>query len=391
MSFSEDVSAAIASLGLADGTAIVDGLADPGALLAALEGKALVLRAAPELGRASETHGPTPVDPRWVGLRHGDASAVSVGLRGGTRSTGKVLRVELDEADEACCDAPSCSLHRRTGAVLLVVDEGGSSTHRLLVAEQRAPEGQPLAAVAAIASRLARFVGVPFAREEAPAEAEPLPLPITPSPKAALFGRFALRSEGGRFVLRDHESTGPRETAKRNATIGALLCVVAALAIFEAVVSYRAGNSGMAIGSAATFALFALAGYAFLGVASFSSRYAASSAPLCSVGYDRLVVLPWVSREGAVDLRPEGRFGAAIPLGEVRLPSVKPRGDLYGVEIDTDHGPIDAMITDNEGVARYWAAALARCTDEVRHPNAGSSARQRARQRARDEIEQAKA
>jgi hypothetical protein len=119
-------------------------------------------------------------------------------------------------------------------------------------------------------------------------------------------------------------------------------------------------------------ALFALAGYAFLGVARFSSRYRALSAPLVALGKDRLIVLPWVSRAGAVDARQEGRLGAAIPLVEVRAASVKPRGARYAVEIDTDHGPMDGLEADREEVARYWAASLNRVADEVRHPRAGA-------------------
>ncbi|MEO7329192.1 MAG: hypothetical protein ABI193_11480, partial [Minicystis sp.] len=243
----------------------------------------------------------------------------------------------------------------------------------------------------AVAEALARFLGVPFTPPEAPIEGEPHPAPITPAPSAAELARFALRSEGERFVLRDHGSLGPRETARRNFIIGGLLSASAALAGFEAVTAYRSGNQGVTIAAGAAFALLALAGFAFLGVARFAARYGASSSPLATVGRDRLVILPWVSREGAVDRRPEGRLGAAIPLGEVRAPSVKSRGDLFAVEIDTDHGAMDAMITPHEGVARYWAAALARRTDEARHPHAASSARQRARQRAREESEQAKA
>ena len=37
-------------------------------------------------------------------------------------------------------------------------------------------------------------------------------------------------------------------------------------------------------------------GYAFVGVARFSARYRATSAPLVAVGRDRIIVLPWVAR-----------------------------------------------------------------------------------------------
>jgi hypothetical protein len=144
------------------------------------------------------------------------------------------------------------------------------------------------------------------------------------------------------------------------------------------------GTTGEAVGFGAAAALLTLAGYAFLGVARFSSRYQARSTALLAVGRDRLIVLPWVSRTGAVDARPEGRLGAAIPLGEVRASVVADRGAEHAIVIDTDHGAIDGLASEQKAVAAFWAAALARVTDEARHPQAGASARQRARARAKE-------
>ncbi|KYF88962.1 hypothetical protein BE17_06650, partial [Sorangium cellulosum] len=190
------------------------------------------------------------------------------------------------------------------------------------------------------------------------------------------------------LVLRDHASQGPRGSATRNALIGGLL-LLAALALWIQVMrSVAAGDSGIAIGVGSGAALLSLAGYAFLGVARFSSRYAARSAPVASFGPGRFVVAPWVSRTGAIDLRPEGRLGAAISAGEVHGVQVQPRGDRFAVEIDTDHGPIDALLTGREDVARYWRDAMDRAVASVRHPG-GPSARQRLR--ARSQTQQAAA
>src|SRR6185437_13933980 len=102
---------------------------------------------------------------------------------------------------------------------------------------------------------------------------------------------------------------------------------------------------------------------------------------------DRIVVLPWVARNGAVDARPEGRLGAAIPLVEVRSATPKRRGGegeaTVAAELDTDHGPIDTMICPDEASAAFWCAVLDRLVDEARHPRQGATARQRARARAR--------
>ncbi len=53
-----------------------------------------------------------------------------------------------------------------------------------------------------------------------------------------------------------------------------------------------ARSTGEAVALGAAAALFSLAGYAFLGVARFSSRYQARSTALAAVGRDRLIVLP---------------------------------------------------------------------------------------------------
>jgi hypothetical protein len=88
-----------------------------------------------------------------------------------------------------------------------------------------------------------------------------------------------------------------------------------------------------------------------------------------------------VSRAGAIDLRPDGRLGAAIPAGELRDVNARTRDDRWVVELDTDHGPIDALRTESEAVARFWRAAIARTAAAIRHPG-GPSARQRLRSKA---------
>jgi hypothetical protein len=52
------------------------------------------------------------------------------------------------------------------------------------------------------------------------------------------------------------------------------------------------------------------------------------------------------------------------------------------VELDTDHGPIDAMMCSSEKAAGLWCEAVDRIADEARHPRKEATARQRARQRA---------
>jgi hypothetical protein len=286
-------------------------------------------------------------------------------LRGGDGMVRRAARVELTEREEPCCDAPGCDRTRAHAEAWLVI-EGigkGAKAERLLVAEGRG-EGSATRTIAAL---LAGVLGVP----------------VEPRVTAAELGRLSMRTEGDRVVLRDWDSRGPRETAGRNAGIGVALMVGAVAAWLGLWRSLGpSGSSGAAIACGVLGALLTLAGYAFLGVARFSAKYGATSAPLVAVGRDRIVVSPWVGRAGAVDVRPEGRLGAAIPLHEVRSAHAAARARGAAVELDTDHGPIDAAVCSGEASAILWCGALNRAIEEARHPRQGATARQRARQKA---------
>ncbi|WP_437302393.1 hypothetical protein [Sorangium sp. So ce388] len=422
--FDAGVASALRSLG-ADGSAsALDPLGDPvGAAraLAAAGGAPLLLRVAPELGAPQRdkeaAFGPAPRDPVWLRVERGASAVQLAPLRlagaGPARGAGgageaapearDAVRVEVIAAQRPCCGAASCTRERTYVAAWLALAAPASSAgrsaaeQRLLVAEAQDLEAaRAEALVEAVAAPLAVALRVPLetARGTEPPDAiapRPLPEPApepAPALSAVALSRFAIRSEGELLVLRDHASQGPRGSATRNALIGGLL-LLAALALWIQVMrSVAAGDSGIAIGVGSGAALLSLAGYAFLGVARFSSRYAARSAPVASFGPGRFVVAPWVSRTGAIDLRPEGRLGAAISAGEVHGVQVQPRGDRFAVEIDTDHGPIDALLTGREDVARYWRDAMDRAVASVRHPG-GPSARQRLR--ARSQTQQAAA
>ena len=384
MAFRDDVSAVLASLGPGAAGSVADAIADPGGAVRALEKKEIVLRAAPELDASAEGFGPDPRLPFWVHLAKDAREFRTAPLTGGEVTTRLSARVTIEATEASCCDAPSCAAQRVHVAAWLVCDDGA----RLLVAEQHTVAPARGVAATAFAAKLAGYLGVPLEGATAPegdAASEAIPEPLGPLAAADL-ARFALRTEGSRVVLRDFAGAGPRATARRNTVIGALLMFVGmgfwiklALGLLKG-----SGSTGEAVAFGATAALFTLAGYAFLGVARFSARYQARSTALVAVGRDRLIVLPWVGRSGAVDARPEGRLGAAIPLGEVRSPAVVPRGGERAIVVDTDHGPIDALSSEQESVAAFWSAALARIIDEARHPQAGVSARQRARSRAKE-------
>jgi len=389
MSLAEDVGAALALLGAEERDPVVDFLLDPGAAGRALdalpEHGGLVIRVAREHAAPADGYGPSPVEPSWVRVMRGAREVGTALHRGGDGMVRKAAKVEIEEREEGCCDSPGCDRKRAHAAVWLVLDGvSGAAPERLIVAEQRADEGAPEIA-RAVAARLAKALDVPLERggEAFAADEGELPAPLGDAPAPAELARFVMRSEGERQVVRDWDSSGPRASAPRNAWIGAALALVA-IGCWAVLVRTLAGagSQGAAIGAGMAASLFTLAAWAFLGVARYSSKYQASSAPLCAVGRDRLIVLPWVARDGAVDARPEGRLGAAIPLVEVRSASACPSAGGVAVRLDTDHGPFDVMICPSEALAKLWCAALDRAVDEARHPRAGATARQRARAKA---------
>ncbi|WP_437806077.1 hypothetical protein [Sorangium sp. So ce1078] len=414
--FEAEVARSLRSLEADSSVPALDPLGDPAGAARALsadgDGAPLLLRAAPELGapqRDKEARfGPAPRDPVWLRIERGTSALRLAPLRlegaagraggagEGTAEPRDAVRVEVTAEQRPCCAAPTCTRERTHVAAWLALAAPARSpaparataAQRLLVAEAQDLEpARAEALVEAVAAPLAAALRVPLETArgtEPPGAIAPRPLPEpapAPALAAAALARFAIRSEGELLVLRDYASQGPRGSATRNAVIGAAL-LVAALALWIQVMrSASAGDTGIAIGVGSAAALLSLAGYAFLGVARFSSRYAARSAPVASFGPGRFVVAPWVSRTGAIDLRPEGRLGAAISAGEVHGVRVQPRGDRLAVEIETDHGPIDALLTDREDVARYWRDAMDRAVASVRHPG-GPSAKQRLRARS---------
>lgn len=388
MSFAEETRAAIALLGATERDPVVDFILDPGRARRALadvpEGHGLVIRAQPEHGAAGEGYGPKPVDPLWIRVMRGAREIGTAEQRGGDGMVRKAVRIELDERTERCCDAPACK-HTRAHAGVWMVLEGtakGAKEERLLIAEERVNEGAPTGA-RSIAAGLAEAMDLPPPREnEAEAEAAEPPPALGEALDAALLARFSLRTEGDRLVVRDWDSRGPRATAARNTWIGGAIMAVAALCVVALAEALRTGSQGSAIGAGAAAALLGLTGYTFISVARFSAKYHARSAPLVWIGRDRLVVMPWVGRDGAVDARPEGRFGAAVPLADVSGARVTTSAGAIAVRIETDHGPFDAVICPDRAVADLLCAVIERAMDDARHPRANATARQRFRARA---------
>ncbi len=430
--FEEGVVRALAAVGAAPDAVLLDPVIDPEAVIAALaepgEGT-IALRAGAALGPGEGAgYAPAPRSPVWVGVERGAAEVRIAPLElaaGAEASARSIAAVRIEEDRVPCCDDPACSAEKTRARAWLALAPAEGSLDRLLVAEATSlAPAEARAVVTAVAAALARVTGAPLeprreppsrsleprrdppsrslepkrdppsgslepgpASLEAAAAAEPgtAPAPAKALPRvpASRSARFAMQSEGDRVVLRDHASAGPRASAARNTMVAVVLGAIAAglWAMLWREASER-GASNVALMLGASAAVLSLAAYAFLGVARFARRYAATSAPLVAIAPGRFVTMPWVSRAGAVDLRPEGRFGAAVPIGELHGVSVSERGGGFGVEIDTDHGAFDALVGERD-VAELWAEVLRRALAAAAHPDAKASARQRARARAR--------
>lgn len=387
MAFAQDIKAALELVGAAEKDPVVDFIMDPGAACRALdalpEHAGLVFRALPELGEDAGGHGPLPADPVWVRLMRGARELGTAQLRGGDGEVRRAASIELCERAEVCCDLPACKLSRTHAEVWLHL-EGGAGEARLLVMEERVASGAPDVA-RGIAARLGQALDVPVKRDGEAFTAEPgeAPEASSASPTAAELARLTVRSEGERLVVRDWDSVGPRGAVGQNLTIGVILAIIAAgLWAMMARALGGAEVPGGAVGAGMAATLMTLGAYTFLAVAQYAGKYKARSAPMLSIARDRAAVLPWVSREGAVDVRPEGRVGAALPLVEVTGASFGAGAGGVAVRIETDLGPYDVAILETEAGARAWSLAVERALDEMRHPQAGATARQRARARA---------
>jgi hypothetical protein len=398
--FDAEVARALAAIDAPGGVAAIDALADPLGAQRELDrlqpDGPILLRAGLPLRGVVGDYGPHPIDPLWLRVTVGSKSVAVVPfrLRDGERVTARRARVEsiaVEQREVSCCGAPSCALRKIHTTAWLEPAQG----ERMAIAESLDGAEASDHRAHEFARRLAQALGVEMRetanyREASSHAAVEAATPADTAREASstsdvdggALARFALRFEGDRRVLRDYASAFPRSSSRRNLFISFALLATAALLWFELARALRAERGSLAIALGVFAALVSLAWYAFLGVSRFSARYVARSAPLLAIAPGSVVVRPWVARTGAVDLSAEGRLGAAIPLGEVRAPAVRPRGDLYAVELDTDHGPMDLLESESEAVATLWCDVLGRALREAAHPESRASARQRARARA---------
>lgn len=407
--FDTSVARALDLLGVSGSSPAIDALVDPRGAAEALASLSapsspLLVRVASELGPSADGFAPPPVDPLWILLTPGSSEIRAAPLRLDDQAAAPSLRarraarVAIEMSTGRCCAAPSCELVRTTASVWIELDPAAEQglPRRLLAAEVRDLDARKAVDTAGgLGALFARALGVPLEVEGSPAD--PAEREIAASPHltrdklseapprlpASALARFSLRGEGDRIVIRDLAGAGPRQGARRTILIGVVLLVIAAALWAQAIHISSEGVWGAPLAFGAVAALVTLTGYAFLGVGRFAARYGARSSPILAFGLDRMIVAPWVGRDGAIDLRPEGRLGAAIPIGEVRAANVRLDGGQAVVELETDHGPFDGLIVESRDVAEVLCEAIRASIEGVAHPSSGESARARARAKAK--------
>jgi hypothetical protein len=172
---------------------------------------------------------------------------------------------------------------------------------------------------------------------------------------AASMSRLVLRREGTLLVLRDMASRGPREPAVREVVLACGLCLAAVALAAAAWLATDALRVGVLIAIAA---VCGIASFAVVHIAKHSLAYGLHNEALLYFGADRFVLAPWVSREGVVDDKPEGQYGAALPYAEWHDIALESSGDVHRLVLHTDHGPYVISAFAHVATAKAWRKAL---------------------------------
>ncbi len=340
----------------APGDGLVDGALDPeGAALALASSDDVILRLAPPSSApAAPPYGPLPVAPLEVRLRRGSAEAEVVSEPGRRVILGEIAVRTRTLAWGGWGGSPFTK-HLAEATVELQ----GAGEHRVAFGidedEESARRG-----VTAVADALARLVAGDPAEERSAPDA-----PVG----RGVARRLGLALEGDYVVLRDYESRGPREDVGRYVLFALASAVLGAIAwaAFVRELSGVRSLSGL-LGYAVVGSVLAIGAFAMGEIARFASRYSAESAPLAWFFDDRVVVGPWVSRQGAVDLQPEGKLGAGVRIGDVIDCVTVRREGATAVMLETRHGPMDVFSTTDAALAEAYRRALTRALVAVAAP-----------------------
>lgn len=364
----------------------VDGLASDRSLRAALERspRGLRLRVARPRADAAPPYAPTPDAPQDARFARGSARFAVESVDGVEALALTTSTDTLRWGDEAS------SFERFLGRVWVEarwpelpkrdpVEPDAPREKRLLVAELLGEEHDDTEARAKeLAHALASYLGLEQATPDQSSQTT-APEHDEHAPEGAR--RYSLRFEGEHLVLRDLESAGPKQGAGLYVLLSLVFGGLAVYTLLELSKAWSGGGtSGALLGLGALSAILVLASYAMASVARFSYAYVATSTPLAWFADDRVVVAPWVSREGAIDTQPEGRYGAAIRIAEVERVVVDERADAHTVKLETAHGPIDVLSATRE-LCEHWAKAIEAALPRVAAPRKKATAVMRARAR----------
>lgn len=332
---------------------LVDGLLDPERAARVLRSANEVeLRLAPVAGEdGAAGYGPAPVEPLTFRLRRGDRAATAKGAT----TQEPVGEITLETAKLTWGGWGGAPFEKVL--VTLVVCVGD----RRLIAAQAiaADEDRARAACADVETALEDFLG--GAEVSAGAAA--------PAALSSAAERFAFVLEGDYLVLRDYQAAGPREGIAKYALLSVACLVLSGLA-WSAFARELSGAHVLSslLGLAALGLVLALAALAMGEIARFASKYRGKGAPLAWFHDDRIVVSPWVSREGAIGKEPMGQLGAAVRITEVDDVSLKEHDGTFIIWLDTQHGPIDVVTMPDRELAVLHQEAILRWLRAVAAP-----------------------
>lgn len=263
------------------------------------------------------------------------------------------------------------SFERAMGEVVVKTDGG---KRELIVAQTIAASPKDAEAdLAPFVEALSAYAGVGDAAVAEPSTGD------EPEPSTSLGLRYGFAFEGDAIVLRDADSRGPKERVARYRGLALLLVVLGLLATIAVVDRIQSSAGTLAIVGAAIPPVVLLVGaFAMNEIARHASRYRATSAPLAWFADDRVVVAPWVSRDGAIDPKPEGRLGAAIACGEIGSVEVRSREPIHAVTLDGLHGPMEVLLTEDPRVAEALRTAIEAAIAHVASPKRRMTALMRA-------------
>lgn len=344
---------------------VIDASLFPRELLAALsEGRDVLTLRVAEHPKTRSTDAFGPPAPAFIDLtaKRNDVSLVI------ERDEESVAKVEVESRKLAWGKWGGTPFEKTALDVVAKTKSG-----RTFVVATLPPSDDAEATASRLATALIAFLGL---GDEAPSPDE------TESASATQhLPRLTLSREGEHWVLRDKDVKGPARTARRFGMMAIVSVIPAATALVVLVreIAMPERNLGLVLGMLALVLVMSLSAVAFSAIARHAKAYTARTLPVAAFTDDRVVVSPWLSRDGRIDPRPEGRLGAAIRIAEVSAVGVVDAADGFSVRLETEHGPIDVVTLTERAEAEAAVGLVERCLASVASPQRKKTALMRAK------------